>query len=100
MGATELQRNWQDMRKTLGKPGFCSGEDRNLTTRGIAAKTRHLRSCGAESGAPDKTSGNVDRAKRLITDPDLEFIMKAWPLLEPQAKSQMMEIAQAAGWER
>ncbi|MFM7973686.1 MAG: hypothetical protein ACKO8U_01360, partial [Pirellula sp.] len=31
MGATELQRNWPDMRKTLGKPGFCSGEDRNRT---------------------------------------------------------------------
>jgi len=32
MGATELPRNWQEMRKTLGKPGFCSGEDRNRTT--------------------------------------------------------------------
>jgi hypothetical protein len=32
MGATELQSNWPDMRKTLGKPGFCSGEDRNRTT--------------------------------------------------------------------
>ena len=31
MGATELQSNWPDMRKTLGKPGFCSGEDRNRT---------------------------------------------------------------------
>jgi len=31
MGATELQKNWQEMRKTLGKPGFCSGEDRNRT---------------------------------------------------------------------
>jgi hypothetical protein len=25
MGATELPRNWQEMRKTLGKPGFLSG---------------------------------------------------------------------------
>ncbi len=32
MGATELQSNWPDMQKTLGKPGFCSGEDRNRTT--------------------------------------------------------------------
>ncbi len=32
MGATEHQSNWPDMRKTLGKPGFCSGEDRNRTT--------------------------------------------------------------------
>ena len=27
MGAPELQSNWPDTRKTLGKPGFCSGED-------------------------------------------------------------------------
>ena len=33
MGATDGQRNWPDMRKTLGKPGFCSGEDRIRTTR-------------------------------------------------------------------
>jgi hypothetical protein len=31
MGATEHQSNWPEMRKTLGKPGFCSGEDRNRT---------------------------------------------------------------------
>jgi hypothetical protein len=28
---TESQRNWPEMRKTLGKPGFTSGEDRNRT---------------------------------------------------------------------
>jgi hypothetical protein len=32
MGATELQSNWPDMQKTLGKPGFCRGEDRNRTS--------------------------------------------------------------------
>jgi hypothetical protein len=31
MGATELQSNWPEMRKTLGKPGFLSGEDRIRT---------------------------------------------------------------------
>ena len=31
MGATELQSNWPDMRKTLETPEFCSGEDRNRT---------------------------------------------------------------------
>ena len=31
MGATEHQSNWPGMRKTLGKPGFCSGEARNRT---------------------------------------------------------------------
>ena len=33
MGATELQSNWPDMRKTLGKPGFCSKGFRKLTER-------------------------------------------------------------------
>ena len=33
MGAPELQRNWPEMRKTLGKPGFCSKGFRKLTER-------------------------------------------------------------------
>ena len=32
MDVQESQSNWPEMRKTLGKPGFCSGEDRNRTT--------------------------------------------------------------------
>jgi hypothetical protein len=32
MGATDGQRNWPKTRKTLGKPGFLSGEDRNRTS--------------------------------------------------------------------
>ena len=31
MDRQEGQRNWPEMRKTLGKPGFLSGEDRNRT---------------------------------------------------------------------
>ena len=31
MDRQESQSNWQEMRKTLGKPGFFSGEDRNRT---------------------------------------------------------------------
>ena len=31
MDVQESQSNWPDMRKTLGKPGFCSGEERNRT---------------------------------------------------------------------
>ncbi|MCU0721095.1 MAG: hypothetical protein MUC83_15400 [Pirellula sp.] len=31
MDRHELQRNCPEMRKTLGKPGFLSGEDRNRT---------------------------------------------------------------------
>jgi len=33
MGATELQSNWPEMRKTLGQPGFCSTGFRKLTER-------------------------------------------------------------------
>ncbi len=33
MGATELQRNWPEMQKTHGKPGFLSGQDRIRTFR-------------------------------------------------------------------
>jgi hypothetical protein len=33
MDVQESQSNWPEMRKTLGKPGFCSGEDRNRTFR-------------------------------------------------------------------
>jgi len=32
-GATELQSNGQEMRKSLGKPGFCSTGFRQLTER-------------------------------------------------------------------
>jgi hypothetical protein len=39
MGATELQSNWPEMRKTLGKPGFCSGEDRNRTPTNSLGKS-------------------------------------------------------------
>ena len=33
MDRQESQSNWPEMRKTLGKPGFFSGEDRIRTTR-------------------------------------------------------------------
>ena len=33
MDVQESQSNWPEMQKTLGKPGFSSGEDRNRTFR-------------------------------------------------------------------
>jgi hypothetical protein len=33
MDVQELQSNWPDMRKTLGKPGFCSTGFKKLTER-------------------------------------------------------------------
>jgi hypothetical protein len=38
MGAPELQSNWPETRKTMGKPGFHSREDRNRTTSEIPGK--------------------------------------------------------------
>jgi hypothetical protein len=38
MDRQESQSNWPNMRKTLGKPGFLSGEDRIRTTRKIPGK--------------------------------------------------------------
>jgi len=35
MDRQELQSNWPEMRKTLEKPGFLSGEDRNRTFGGF-----------------------------------------------------------------
>jgi hypothetical protein len=100
MGVTELQSNWPEMRKTLGKPGFCSGEDRIRTTNGIPGKTRHLLSRGAESGALIQVFENTGLSNPHMADPDLAFIIEVWPLLGPQAKNQMIAIARAAGWER
>jgi hypothetical protein len=36
MGATDGQRNFAEMPKTLGKPGFLSGEDRIRTLRSFS----------------------------------------------------------------
>ena len=41
MGATDGQRNWPEMRKTLGKPGFLSGEG-GIRTRGTMLLVRRF----------------------------------------------------------
>jgi len=43
------------MRKTLGKPGFLSGEDRNRTTRKSPGKIEVSKRGGAKSDARRKT---------------------------------------------
>ncbi len=85
------------MRKTLGKPRFLSGEDRIRTTREIPGKTRYLLSCGAESGALNEVLENTGLSNPHMADPDLAFIIEAWPLLGPQEKSQMVAMARATG---
>jgi len=59
-------------------------------------KTRHLLSRGADSGALIKVFENTGLSRPQIADPDLAFIIEIWPLLGPQAKSQMIAIARAA----
>jgi hypothetical protein len=64
MGVTESQRNFAEMRKTLGKPLFLSGEDRNRTTRKSPGKIEVSKRGGAKSDARRKTgSAQAARAK-------------------------------------
>ena len=42
---TESQSNWPNMRKTLGKPGFFSGEDRNRTFAGFTRVFEEFERC-------------------------------------------------------
>lgn len=54
---------------------------------------------GADSGALIEEFENTGLAKRHMADPDLAFIIEAWPRLGHQAKSQMIAMARAAGSE-
>ena len=99
MGATELQSNWPEMRKTLGKPGFLSGEDRIRTIAKYYRNSQVLTLGGAKSGALTEVLENTGLSNPHMADPDLAFIIEAWPLLRPQAKSQMIAMARAAGSE-
>ena len=96
MGATELQSNWPEMRKTLGKPGFHSGEDRIRTCGESIGETRKSALGGADSGALIEIVENTRFPKPHNSDRDLAFIIDAWPLLGPQAKSQMIAMSRAA----
>jgi hypothetical protein len=85
------------MRKTLEKPGFCSGEDRIRTCGKSPGNTRLLLSRGAKSGAVIEGLENTGLSNPHMADPDLAFIIDAWSLLGPLAKSQMIAMARAAG---
>jgi hypothetical protein len=51
MDRQESQSNWPKTRKTLGKPGFLSGEDRNRTTRKFPGEIELSKRGGAKSDA-------------------------------------------------
>jgi hypothetical protein len=55
MDRQESQSNWPDMRKTLGKTGFLSGDDRNRTTRELPGKIEIAKRGGAKSEACRET---------------------------------------------
>jgi len=55
MGATDGQSNWPKTLKTLGKPGFLSGEDRIRTTREFPGKIEVPKRGGAKSDARSET---------------------------------------------
>jgi hypothetical protein len=82
MGATDGQRNWPKTLKTLGKPGFFSGEDRNRTCGKSVGETRKSALGGADSGAIIEIVENNGLPKPHTADRDLAFIINAWPLLE------------------
>ena len=96
MDRQESQSNWPEMRKTLEKPGFLSGEDRIRTCGDSIGETRKSAHGGAESGARIEIVENTRHPEPHTADWDLAFIIDAWPLLGPQAKSQMIAISRAA----
>jgi hypothetical protein len=89
MGATELQSNWAYMQKTLGKPGFCSGEDRNRTFRcfpnGFWKFERSLEQNSVQSARKFLTSGiSTQSMVRTASRPSLtsgkmaSLVLKSW----------------------
>ena len=66
MGATDGQRNWPEMRKTLGKPGFLSGEG-GIRTPGTVSRTQHFQCCtiGHSATSPDSNATGKLQNKAL-----------------------------------
>jgi hypothetical protein len=54
MDRQESQSNWPEMRKTLEKPGFLSGEDRNRTFSCFPCVFEEFERCKLEAGILQK----------------------------------------------
>ena len=93
MGATDGQRNWPETRKTLGKPGFLSGEERIRSPRENTGKTGPSEQSGADSGAD---SGALD-AREVPLDSDLAAMVDAWPALPAAIKAGILARIRATG---
>jgi hypothetical protein len=95
MGATELQSNWPDMRKTLGKPGFCSGEDRIRTCGKSPEKTWCLQSNSADSGALVESIEDIGQSDAITIE--LASIIEAWPKLSRAIQSKLFAMVVRRG---
>jgi hypothetical protein len=76
------------MRKTLGKPGFTSGEDRRRTTAQNAGKMEDSCERAAKSGALAAPTSHAD------------FLRVRWPGLTDQAVRRITSLIEAELRER
>ena len=80
MDRQESQSNWPEMRKTLGKPGFLSGEDRNRTTYKSPGKIGVSKRGGAKSDARRKYRQRTSDGSRIEGTRVCTRTTKAWPV--------------------
>jgi hypothetical protein len=92
MGATDGQRNFAEMRKTQGKPGFLSGEDRNRTIAKYYRNSQVLPLGGADSGAVVLTPEDFTSSTSVLMDSDLTAIIEAWPTLDTSVRKSILEM--------
>jgi hypothetical protein len=89
---TESQSNWPNMRKTLGKPGFLSGEDRMRTIAKYYRNSQVLPLGGADSGAVVVTPEDFTSSTSVLMDSDLTAIIEAWPTLDTSVRESILEM--------
>jgi len=92
MDVQESQSNWPEMRKTLGKPGFCSGEDRTRTIAKYYRNSKVLPLGGADSGAVVVTPEDFTSSTSVLMDSDLTAIIEAWPTLDTSVRESILEM--------
>ena len=92
MDRQESQSNWPNMRKTLGKPGFLSGEDRKRTIAKYYGNSKVLPLGGADSGAVVVTPEDFTSSTSVLMDSDLTAIIEAWPTLDTSVRESILEM--------
>ena len=92
MDRQESQSNWPNMRKTLAKPGFLSGEDRTRTIAKYYRNSKVLPLGGADSGAVVVTPEDFTSSTSVLMDSDLTAIIEAWPTLDTSVRESILEM--------